>query len=113
MDFHSLSAEDSAIVGQALRAASDGPFFPDWEFHILFGLQRSEVRAIANEWPKPSARLGDVEVAVNNALNNLLGYPHGMDEVWPEWISVEPQQLDELFIRLRGRPDERYFDRMK
>ena len=113
MDFHSLSAEDTAIVGQALRAASDGPFFPDWEFHILFGLQRSEVRAIANEWPNPSARLDDVEVAVNNALNNLLGYPHGMDEVWQEWISVGPQQLDKLFIRLRGRRDERYFDRMK
>jgi hypothetical protein len=113
MDFHSLSAEDTAIVGQVLRAASDGPFFPDWEFHILFGLQRSEVRAIANEWPNPSARLDDVEVAVNNALNNLLGYPHRMEEAWSQWISVGPHQLDELFIRLRGRRDERYFDGMR
>ena len=24
------------IIGECLRAASEGPFFPDWEFHILF-----------------------------------------------------------------------------
>jgi hypothetical protein len=45
MDFDSLSELDKAIVGQALRAAANGPFFPDWEFHALFGLERSEVSA--------------------------------------------------------------------
>jgi hypothetical protein len=29
MDFDSLSEVDKAIVGEALRAAADGPFFPD------------------------------------------------------------------------------------
>ena len=48
MNLDSLSDMDKAIVGQALRAAADGPFFPDWEFHTLFGLERSEVRAIAD-----------------------------------------------------------------
>jgi hypothetical protein len=105
MEFESLSSVEKAIVGQALRAAADGPFFPDWEFHTLFGLERSEVRAIADAWPEPTASSGEVERAVNNSLNNLLGYPHKCDAVWSQWISVDRQQLEELFHRLRGLRD--------
>lgn len=113
MDFDSLSEADKKTLGQALRAAADGPFFPDWEFHTLFGLQRTEVRAIADAWPHVESLPHDVIVAVTNSLNNLLGYPHGADTVWSQWISVDREQLDELFGRLRGRRDgERYFDRM-
>ncbi len=48
MDFEKLSETDKAVIGQALRAAADGPFFPDREFHTLFGLERSDVRATAD-----------------------------------------------------------------
>ncbi len=42
---------DSEVIEQCLRAAADGPFFPDWEFTILFGFERDEVRRIAECWP--------------------------------------------------------------
>jgi hypothetical protein len=112
MDLDSLSDVDKAILGQALRAAADGPFFPDWEFHTLFGLERRKVRAIADAWPEPTASSDDVETAVNNSLNNLLGYPHQQDAVWSQWVSVDRHQLNKLFNRLRGLRDESYFDRM-
>ena len=112
MDFKTLSDVDKAIVGQVLRAAADGPFFPDWEFHTLFGLKRSEVRAIADAWPETTASPEDVEIAVNNSLNNLLGYPHGMDADWSEWIPIDRHQLNELFNRLRHRRDQLFIDRM-
>jgi len=102
MMFENLSDADKAIVGQALRAAADGPFFPDWEFHTLFGLERSEVRAIADAWPEILASPEDVTAAVNNAFNNVLGYPHRKDAVWPQWISIDRRQLNELFSRIRG-----------
>ena len=113
MDFNSLSEHDRAIVGQALRAAAHGPFFPDWEFHTLFGLQRDEVRTIADAWPNLMASPEDIDLALNNSLNNLLGYPHREDAVWPQWISVDRRELDDLFSRIRGRRDESYFDRLK
>lgn len=113
MDFASLSEADKAILGEALRAAADGPFFPDWEFHTLFGLERSEIRAIADAWPEFAASREVVTMAVNNSLNSLLGYPHRSEGVWSQWISVGPQQLNELFNRLRGRRDESFFDRLK
>ena len=106
MNSDSLSSVDKAIVGQALRAAADGPFFPDWEFHTLFGLERSEVQAIAAAWPEPTAYSREVERAVYNSLNNLLGYPHKKEAVWSQWISVERQQLEDLFHRLRGLRDK-------
>ena len=39
------------IVKACLRAAADGPFFPDWEFSAIFGFERSEVREVAGSWP--------------------------------------------------------------
>jgi hypothetical protein len=112
MDFETLSDVDKVVLGQALRAAADGPFFPDWEFRTLFGLERSEVRAIANAWPERDAPSEDIEIAVNNSLNNLLGYPHQQEAVWSQWVSVDRRQLNGLFNRLRGFRDESYFDRL-
>jgi hypothetical protein len=114
MDFDSVSEADKKILGQALRAAADGPFFPDWEFHTLFGLRRAEVRAIADAWPNFGYLPHEhVMIAVTNSLNNLLGYPHGADTIWSQWISVDPEQPRELFGRLRRRrDDERYFHLM-
>ena len=112
MNFSEYSDRDRSILGQALRAAADGPFFPDCEFHTLFGLQRSEVRGIADAWPELVASSAETDRALNNSLNNLLGYPHGQNAVWSQWISVDRQQLHELYARLRGRSDESYFDRI-
>jgi hypothetical protein len=112
MHFERLSKRDSEVVAQALRAAADGPFFPDWEFHTLFGLTRDQVRRISEEWPLPSGSPDDVVLAVNNSMNMLLGYPHRKHDLWAEWISVDRYALNELFSRIRGRRDEITFDRM-
>lgn len=96
MNLNHLSDADKAVVGQALRAAVDGPFFPEWEFHTLFGLARSEVRAVADAWPNVDSTDANVALAVNNSLGNLVGYPHGQDFAWSRWISVEPRELEEL-----------------
>ncbi len=105
MDFDRLTEVDKTIVGQALRAAADGPFFPDWEFHTLFGMERGKVRAIADAWPKPAASSEEMTRAVHSSLGNLVGYPHRKDAEWPHWISVSHQQLNELFNHLRLNTD--------
>jgi hypothetical protein len=102
MNLENLSDAETAVVGQALRASADGPFFPDWEFHTLFGLTRTEVRAVADAWPNVELQDDDVDSAVHSSLLNLWGYPHGHgeDSVWSEWISISRQQLGEVFDRL-------------
>jgi hypothetical protein len=102
MNLDSLSDVDKAVLGKVLRAAADGPFFPDWKFQTLFGLGGGEVRAIVDAWPKPTASAEKVGIALNNSLGNLLGYPHHQDAAWSQWLPVDRDQLNELFVRLRG-----------
>jgi hypothetical protein len=111
MHLERLSKRDSQTVGELLRAPADGPFFPDWEFHTLFGLDRDQVRKIADDWPLATAPPENVVLAVNNSINNLLGYPHRKNNAWGKWISVDQNTIRDLFDRLRGQPGESYFDK--
>jgi len=98
MDLEHLSDADRAILGQAPRAAADGLFFDEWEFHPLFGLTRSEIRAIADAWPNVEVPSANVQLAVNNSLNNLVGYPQRQDSASSQWISVDRRKLEEMFF---------------
>lgn len=93
-----------------MRAAAEGPFFPEWEFRALFGLEREEVAAVAESWPIVlDGRTGDL--AVNNALNSLIGYPHGReDDAWPTYISAPPSEVRAVFARWREIRDDRPSD---
>ena len=82
---------------ESLVAAARGPFFSDWEFQTLFCLERSEVESIANSFSSDTALSGDVALALNNAMNNLLAYPHGQAAAWGQWLSVTPEELQVFF----------------
>ena len=105
MHLERLTQIESRIVGEVLRAAADGPFFPDWEFYTLFGLARAQVRQVANAWPTPIIDPEIVAIAVNNSFNMLLGYPHRKEHEWSEWISIDGPTLNQFFNRLRARRD--------
>ena len=94
-----LSAEETNLIAQCLWAAANGPFFPDWEFHSLIGLERSEVLEVSQEWPSTSDA-NRQELAVDNVLNNLLGYPVDMKE-WPAYISYSRDQVASAFSHWR------------
>lgn len=114
---------DQEVIRRALVATIDGPYFPDWEFHALFGLTRNEVRLVLQSWPEPPSQLDgydsgeDVQrVAVSNALNNLVGYPHGHDDQLRREVGVGRRELALVLARWRGEesdPSARgYFDRL-
>lgn len=48
-------AADADIVRSCIRLAVEGPAFPDWEFHTLFGTQRSELERVARDLPATGA----------------------------------------------------------
>jgi hypothetical protein len=92
-----MTQNDQDLLGRCLRAAAHGPFFPDWEFHSLFGLERAEVAAIAARWPKVDAAEKDVRLAIHNALGNLLGYPHDEGEAFRKWIGEPFEEVERVF----------------
>ena len=97
--------EDRQVIADSLRASVEGPFFPDWEFATLFGLERVEVAEVLRAWPGIDASDERVDLAVNNALGNLVGYPHGHERDWDCFLSVPPSRLLEVLKRWRQRPD--------
>lgn len=107
---------DAEVIRQCLRAAVEGPFFPDWEFSILFGFEREEVRRIAARWPIWDDEAEQSE-AVNATVNNLLGYPHDRWDAWHDYIAPTPTEVARTYARWRGEDEldtapSGYFDRL-
>ena len=86
-------------IGECLRAAAYGPFFPSGEFDAIFGLSRSQVVLVADEWPIVVQNADISHTAVSNTLNNLIGYPIKKELMlaWEEFISADREDLRKLF----------------
>lgn len=97
-----FSIADLRTFHEALSAAADGPFFPDWEFSSLFGRERDEFRRLASEFSTTLTVSADVAAAVVDACHNLLGYPHGQEGAWSQWLSVSPEDLAAAYARIRS-----------
>ena len=92
-----LTESDRTVIFECVNAAVNGPFLPDWEFPILFGLERKTVAQMLETWSELDIFVDDdVAVAINNSMNNLRGYPHRKDNVWDEWVSVPKEQIRPL-----------------
>jgi hypothetical protein len=99
-----LDDREREVVRECLRATVEGPFFPDWEFEIIFGLKRDDVRQVLQSWPAVNEADESVVRAINNSFNNLLGYPaRNKQDVWPTFISVSGLELARIFDKWKGR----------
>jgi hypothetical protein len=66
---------ETTIYRDCLRVMCDGPFVEDWEFQTLMGVSRDEMRCVHDNWKEPPT---DTDLSiVRDALNTLIGYPHG------------------------------------
>lgn len=92
--------EKEKIIRECLNAAANGPFFPDVEFHTLFGLTKGEVRKIFLEWEKLDRKNELVQRAINNSINNLIGYPIDNPEKWSDYISISRDELEDFYKSL-------------
>jgi hypothetical protein len=97
-----LAPAEREIVFCCLRAAANGPFFDDDEFHSLFGLDRDELRAIVARGPDISDTDADVSLAINNSFANLLGYPHYEGKALSEMVGVGDDEIQRVFSKWRG-----------
>ncbi|MEO1255294.1 MAG: hypothetical protein AAFY41_10470 [Bacteroidota bacterium] len=97
-----LTSEEKCIVGECLRAAAFGPFFPDWEFHNIFGVDREEAIRVAESWPNVEETDIIIGYVINDSINNLLGYPHRKQDEWENYISVSPKQVYDVYKKFRA-----------
>jgi hypothetical protein len=97
MPLANLTEEDRAIAHRCVRAAADGPFFEEWEFHTLFGVTRSDVRGVLEAWPTIDETDENVQLAIHNSFVNLLGYPHGKRELLARLIGADVETIARVF----------------
>jgi hypothetical protein len=101
-----LDERERQIIFECLRAAADGPFFPEWEFHTLFGLERKEVKHFAEMCPEIDDSNEQAAKAISNSMNHLIGYPHKMGKAWQEFISASPSEVERIFRKWRELHNE-------
>jgi hypothetical protein len=77
----------------------------DWEFPTLFGISFAEFPVVADAWPNVALDDERVAVAARNALSNLLGYPHGRDEIWGTRIHATREEVVGILARLSAKTD--------
>lgn len=122
----SLGNQELQIIGECLKAVAQGPFLVDpqaddpwWEFSTLMGLKPEELSDIADRWPDVDSASTDVQLAINNSMNNLLGYPHGCEAECSQYILVPAAEVARVFDKWRaltaqtdGDSSNDYFNRM-
>ena len=99
-----VDERDRDVIERCLRAAVEGPFFPDWEFHALFGLDREEVRAVLSAWPAAPTEVPDGYEPISFTSMK----PDEMEERGGKVIPDHLRQLDgqRVFIKGYMRPQE-------
>jgi hypothetical protein len=68
---------DITLGRTCLAAIVDGDLLPDWEFATVMGVDRDQARALLGGPDTDPA----LTAAMVQAMNNLLGYPHGRDDI--------------------------------
>jgi hypothetical protein len=95
-----FSQDELELIWQCLDASVRGDFFPEWEFQTIFGVDRNTVRVVLEDWPLQTVDSETFTCAVINSLNNLVGYPHGMEKELYDYISAEPDDIKSILTRL-------------
>jgi hypothetical protein len=103
MKIYDLNKHEQKIIFDCLKAALHGPFFPDWEFQTLFGVERGILARIVAAWPNVEFNDPDVRLSVHNAMGQLIGYPHGEEKAFKEYIAVSPQVVEDLFYQMKKK----------
>ena len=111
MAIDDCETNEQKIIFECLRASVKGPFFDDGEFDTIFGLSREDVQHVIDNWHNDKSS-ENVILAINNSMNNLLGYPHGKQRYWRDYISVTSEELSRIFAKWRQNSVNSYFDGM-
>ena len=109
MSLKDLTEREKEIILECLKASINGPFFPESEFHTIFGVYPKEVKEVISNWPNVDEDEIAVRLSINNAMNNLLGYPDNCGKYWSEFITVSKKEIGRIFVKWKGNKVSNYF----
>ena len=101
-----LDEDDKKVVAECLRAACDGPFFPEEEFHTLMGIDRQALEHLLLQLPNIDWDNKNNQCIFSNCLNNLLGYPHGEDDALTNFLSGDLHSVEKSLRKIQQILDQ-------
>lgn len=103
MKLKNLDGKETEIVQKCMECIAGGKvILHDWEFQLVMGVTVDEFIEIINTWPEIDENDENVLMAINNSMNNLLGYPHGKHDQWEEYMDVPLNRINEVFQKWRN-----------
>jgi hypothetical protein len=104
MPLSNLTKPEQAVVRACLECVVSGKVIKhDWEFWTIMGVSLTELRTVLEAWPDVNESDEMVQVAIQNSMNNLLGYPHGWHERWNEFLEYPREMVARVFAKWRGQ----------
>ena len=111
MPLSDLTSDELRVVHACLECVAAGDvILHDVEFHTIMSIEPAQLQSLLNAWPDVDDSSELVWTAINNAFNNLLGYPHVFQDNWDSRISYARAEVQRVFSKWRGRPVTSYFD---
>src|SRR5262245_16731568 len=99
MALQDITEADRSVILECVKAIAHGPFLDDVECHPRLGLDRPQLNAVLNSWPRldDSREDSDQALAINNCLNEICyGVPIS-DSEWDTWFSVSRDQVKRVY----------------
>lgn len=103
MSWNNLPENEKDMVLKCLIAATEGPFFPDWEFGTIMCCNRDKIREVINKWDELDKSSDEITTIMISVMNNLTGYPHREEEALKQYVSVDEATLREIMDKLIHR----------
>ena len=102
MPLSSLLPKELDIVRSCLECVATGEvIFHDFEFEAIMGVTVDEFLSVYESWPELDETELKVRLSINNALNNLLGYPHGANLHWEQHVGYTVDEIRLVFSKWR------------
>jgi hypothetical protein len=105
MALRDLTDDELQVVRTCLDCVAAGDvILHDADFAVIMGIDVATFLTVVAAWPGIDDGQEDVWLAINNAFNNLLGYPHASHDSWDERIPVPREEVRRVFALWRGGP---------
>lgn len=106
-----LKEEERQVIYECLKCVASGTVIKhDWEFHLVFGIEVSELKKVFEAWPNIDDSNEVVNLAINNSMVNLLGYPHGHHHAWEKKMPIPLTEIARVLNKWRGEKVGSYFE---
>ena len=114
MGLENLTKKELEIVRQCMQCVANGKvILHDVEFQTIMGVDVDKFLEIFQAWPNLDEEDENVELAINNTFNNLIGYPHDMQKSWNEVMETPLSEIARIFQKWKGADIHSYIDGME